>query len=170
MITDIVVRNRIQHLVVQRPAAFFGKHLLHFFLCLARCRLLLRFLAHERCIEQGCRLLGSEPMSPLREDWSTWAGSSSDCSFTICIPVMPGSDAESDPSLRRFPATDALSIIGFGHYSVIPELWRLLLEEADARGLEPCGPQRTVALVALYVGDHIRPDEYRHECIIPVRK
>lgn len=130
----------------------------------------LAYLAHERCIAQGYRLLGSEPMSALREDWSTWAGPSSDCSFTICIPVVPGPNAESDPNLRRFPATDALSIIGFGHYSVIPELWHLLLEEADARGLEPCGPQRIIGLVAPYVGDHIRPDEYCHECVIPVRK
>ena len=131
---------------------------------------MLGYLAHQRCIAQGYRLLGSEPMAAVREDWSTWAGSSSDYGFTICIPVVPDSDWESDANLRRFPATEALSIIGFGGYSVIPKLWRRLLEEVEAQGLEPCGPQRVIALVAPYVGDHVRPDEYCSECVVPVKE
>ena len=131
---------------------------------------MLGYLAHEKCISEGYRLLGSEPMSALRDDWSTWAkGPQPDYDFTICIPVIPDPDSDSDPNLRRFPATEALSIIGFGEYSVIPSLWKRLFEEADAQGLKPCGPQRVIALVAPYVGDHVRPEEYCHECIIPIR-
>jgi DNA-binding transcriptional MerR regulator len=131
---------------------------------------MLGYLAHERCIAEGYRLLGSEPMSVLREDWSTWAVDPfSDYGFTICIPVVPGPGWESDQNLRHFPATEALSIIGFGDYSVIPGLWKCLLEEADARGLEPAGLGRLIGLVAPYVGDHVRPDEYCYECVIPIK-
>lgn len=130
---------------------------------------MLSYLAHERCVAEGYRLLGSEPMSVIIEDWRSWTEDSPpECGFTVCIPIVPGPGWESDPNLRRFPATEALSIIGFGEYSVISGLWKSLFEELDARGLEPNGSARLIALVAPYVGDHIRPDEYCYECVVPV--
>lgn len=129
----------------------------------------LAYVVHERCMSEGYRLLGSEPGAMMVDDWRAWSQSPSpDYRVTMCIPVLPGPGADEDPSLRSFPETEALTVLGFGDYSVIPELWRQLYGELDEAGLEQSGPGRLIALVAPYVGAHIRPDEFCYECIIPI--
>lgn len=129
---------------------------------------MLSFLAHERCVTKGYRLLGSESLMALTDDWHAWAASPySEHRITVCIPVIPDQNAGVDSNLRFFPATEALTILGFGDYETVPRLWERLFEEADARGLEPSGPARFIALVAPYVGAHIAHDEFCHECVIP---
>ena len=120
-------------------------------------------------MSEGYRLLGSEPGAAIADDWREWMQSpSQDYRMTVCIPVVPGPDADEDPGLRFFPETEALSVLGFGDYSVIAELWGQLYGEMDAAGLEPAGPGRLIARVAPYVGAHIRPDEFCYECIVPI--
>ena len=129
----------------------------------------LAYVVHERCVSEGYRLLGSEPGAVIADDWREWMQSpSQDYRMTVCIPVVPGPDADEDPGLRFFPETEALSVLGFGDYSVIAELWGQLYGEMDAAGLEPAGPGRLIARVAPYVGAHIRPDEFCYECIVPI--
>lgn len=129
----------------------------------------LAYVVHERCMSEGYRLLGSEPAAAVAEDWRAWLQPPSpNHNMTLCFPVVPEPDSDEDPNLRFFPETEALTIIGFGNYSVIPELWRQLYEELAEAGLEPTGLARLIALVAPYVGTHIRPDEFCYECIIPI--
>ena len=129
----------------------------------------LAYVVHERCMSEGYRLLGSEPGAMMADDWRAWSEPfSPNQRATVCIPVVPGPDAEEDPNLRSFPETDALSVIGFGGFSVTSELWGQLYEEMDAAGVEPAGPARLIALVAPYVGAHIRSDEFCYECTIPI--
>ena len=129
----------------------------------------LAYVVHERCMSEGYRLLGSEPGAMMTDDWKAWSEPLlPNQHATVCIPVVPGSDVDEDPNLRSFPETDAFSVIGFGRYLVIPELWRQLYEEMEAAGAEPAGPARLIALVAPYVGTHIRSDGFCYECIIPI--
>lgn len=129
----------------------------------------LAYIVHEKCMSEGYRLLGSEPGAALADDWRAWSQSPSLAHHvTLCFPVVPDPDADADPNLRFFPETDALSILGFGDYSVIPELWEQLYEELDNARLAPTGPARLIALVAPYVGAHIRPEEFCYECIVPI--
>ena len=129
----------------------------------------LAYVAHERCMAEGYRLLGSEPGAMMVDDWRAWARAPwTECRVTMCIPVVPSPDTNEDPNLRSFPETEALTILGFGGYSVIPELWKQLYGELDKAGIEQSGPGRLIALVAPYVGAHIRPDEFCYECIIPI--
>ena len=129
----------------------------------------LSYLAHERCVAEGYRMLGSEPLfgipdeQPARMDYA-----GTEHRFTLCIPVAAGS--KPDPQLRFFPATEALSILGFGHYSVVPKLWDRLWSELDARGLEASEAARFIALVAPYAGAHYQPEDFCYECAVPIRE
>ena len=52
------------------------------------------------------------------DDWREWMQPpSQDHRMTVCIPVVPGPDADEDPGLRFSPETEALSVLGFGDYS-----------------------------------------------------
>ena len=129
----------------------------------------LSFLAHERCVAEGYRMLGSEPLFGIPdEQFSRMDYDGNEHRSMICIPVIP--DTDSSHQLRFFPATDALSILGFGHYSIVPDLWDQLWEEFDARGLEASGPARFIALVAPYTGAHYKPEDYCYECVVPIKE
>ena len=130
-------------------------------------------MTSDMAVSEACGnaspMAGSEPGAALADDWRAWSQSPSLAHHvTPCFPVAPGPDAGSDPNLRFFPETDALSVLGFGDYSVIPELWGQLYEELDKAGIAPAGPARLIALVAPYVGAHIRPDEFCYECIVSI--
>ena len=129
----------------------------------------LSFLAHEKCVAEGYRMLGSEPLFGIpHEPFPRMAYDGTEHRSTLCIPVVP--DAGPSPRLRFFSATEALFILGFGHFSIVPELWDRLWAELDARGLEASEPARFIALVAPYAGAHYRPEDYCYECVIPIKE
>jgi len=129
----------------------------------------LTYLLHEKCVEEGYRMYGREPIFAIPHDES--AGM--DClkihhHGICCIPVIP--DGRYDPRLRHFPATEAISIVGFGEYSTVPSLWEKLWKEYNDRDLEASGPARLIALVAPYSGTHYKTDDYCYECVIPIKE
>ncbi len=127
------------------------------------------FQAHERCVKEGYRLLGSEPLFGIPdEQFPRMDYSGNEYHSTFCIPVV--SDSEPRPPLRFFPAADALSIIGFGKFSIVPKLWDRLWMELSARDLVRSGPARIIALVAPYTGTHLHTDDYCYEYVIPIKE
>ncbi len=130
---------------------------------------ILCFQAHERCAAEGFRMLGSEPLFGIpHEQFARMDYNGTEHHSTLCIPVVP--DSKPDPQLRYFPATEAISILGFGKYSAVPKFWDRLWAEFGARGLEISEPARFIALVAPYTGAHIKPDDYCYECVIPIKE
>ncbi len=129
----------------------------------------LSFLAHERCVEAGYQMLGSEPLFGIpQEQRPRMDYDGTDYHSTFCIPVVPGSGP--DRQLRFFPAAEALSILGFGDFSIVPKLWDRLWAEVDARGLETSAPARFIALVGPYTGAHYKPEDFCYECVVPIRE
>ena len=128
----------------------------------------LSYLAHQKCMEAGYRLLGSETMFAIASGDSNDISIPVDTRFTACIPVL--ADPGKDPRIRRFPATEAFSVLGFGNYDTQPALWDLLREESARRGLEPSGPPRLIALVAPYTGAHYKTDDFCSQCVIPIKE
>ncbi len=127
----------------------------------------LSFLAHERCVKEGYRMLGSEPLFGIpHEQFARMDYAGTEHHTTLCIPVVP--DSKPGPQLRFFAATEALSIHGFGRYSVVPDLWDRLWAEFEARGLDASGSARFIAHVAPYTGSHYIPDNYCYECAVPI--
>ncbi len=127
------------------------------------------YLAHERCVAEGYRMLGSEPLFGIpHEDSARMDYTGDELHFTFCIPVVP--DSETRPHLRSFPAAEAISILGFGDSSVVPKLWDRLWEELAARGLEASGPARCISVVAPYTGAHYKREDYCYQCVIPIKE
>ncbi len=129
----------------------------------------LTYLLHEKCVAEGFQMHGSDPIFSIPPDGIA----DMDClnlhhHGICCIPVVP--DGRQDPRLRFFPATDAISIIGFGDYAIVPSLWEKLWKEYHARELEASGPARLIALVAPYSGTHHKTDDFCYECAIPVKE
>ncbi len=127
------------------------------------------YLAHEKCVSEGYRMLGSEPLMALYDDFDTCLDPlGSQRNRTLCIPVA--ADPKDDPKLRYFPCTEALSVIGFGSYELLDGGWRRLLDEMKKRELEPSGSPRLISLIAPYAGAHYTLNDYCFECAIPIKE
>ncbi len=127
------------------------------------------FLAHEKCVAEGYRMLGSEPLFGIPDEpFARMDYDGTGHRGTLCIPVIP--DSKPDPQLRFFPATEALSVLGFGDFSIVPVLWDRLWAELDIRGLKASEPARFIALVGPYSGAHYRREDYCYECAVPIRE
>lgn len=126
----------------------------------------LTYDAYGRCMEEGYRILGEEPLFALRAD----EGRRCDVTpyeLTACIPVMP--PEKPDKRLRIFPAARAFSALASGSYTTIPALYQAFWHEIEARNIHPAGPVRAIALVAAYAGEHISPEDYCYRCVVPVK-
>ena len=127
------------------------------------------YLAHEKCVAEGYKMRGSEPLMAVYDGAGTCGELlASPYKGTLCIPVA--NDPAGDPNLRRFPSTEALSIIGFGSYDIIGELCKRLFEDIEKRDLTPSGPPRVISHVAPYAGQHFKTADYCTECVIPVKE
>ncbi|MBQ9458628.1 MAG: MerR family transcriptional regulator [Oscillospiraceae bacterium] len=126
-------------------------------------------LAHEKCIVEGYRVIGSEPLFGVFDNRSTLKDYRvSGLHFSLCIPVMP--DSVLDAQIRRFPETRAFSMIGFGDYSAAPKLEERFWEEVDKRKLSPSGPMRFIMHIGAYAGAHYKPADYCYECVLPIKE
>ncbi len=128
------------------------------------------YIVHERCVSEGYRMLGSKPLFGLYDDYRKPLNSENAFQCTVCIPVIPDPDADRDPNLRIFPETEAFTLLFFGEYSRIPELFKHLLKEVEIRGLEPSGPPRVISLIAPYAGMHYKTDDFCQQCVIPIKE
>lgn len=127
----------------------------------------LTYDAYGKCIEEGYRILGTEPLFALRADGGRPSadGAPAPYELTSCIPVEP--PARPDPRLRRFPAARAFSGLASGSYATIPALYQSFWREVEARRLQLTGPVRMIALVAPYVGKHISPEDFCYRVVAP---
>ena len=122
---------------------------------------------YGQCIKDGLHIQVTEPLFVIRnDDWNVNLPLQEKYNMTFCIPVSDPVDA--DPHLRVFPATRAFTMISFGDYSVLPLLCKKIWNEIERRHLIPTGPIRINALMAPYVGAHIKPDDFCGEIIVPV--
>lgn len=126
------------------------------------------YKAHEQCIREGFRLLGTEPLFGLHsDDWRLpSAQSGMPPKTTACIPVE--AQGKKDPRLTVFPAVHAFSGLAYGDYSMIGALSLRFWQETEARGIRPAGPARFYGLVAPYTGNHLAPEHYCYRMVVPV--
>ena len=123
--------------------------------------------SYGQCIKDGLHIQVTEPLFVIRnDDWNVNLPLQEKSDMTFCIPVSDAADA--DPHLRIFPATRAFTMISFGDYSHLPLLCKKIWGEIKRRRLTPTGPVRINALMAPYVGSHIKPDDFCGEVIVPV--
>lgn len=126
------------------------------------------FKAHEQCIKEGFRLLGTEPLFGLNS--GNWRLSSAQSAVptktTACIPVE--AHEKSDPRLTVFPAIYAFSGVAYGDYGMIGDLSMRFWQEIGARGIRPIGPVRFYGLTAPYTGNHLSPELYCYRMVAPV--
>lgn len=52
--------------------------------------------------------------------------------------------------------------------SIIPSLYPRFWQEVEARGIQPARWVRSIALVAGYTGEHIKPEDYVYRVVVPV--
>lgn len=129
----------------------------------------LSYLAHERCVAEGYQVIGSKPLFGIPEEqFPRMAYDGTELHSLICIPVVPGSGPEH--KLRFFPASEAFTILGFGHFSIVSDLWDRLWAEFDEQGLEASGPARFISLVGPYAGAHYKPEDFCYECVVPIKE
>lgn len=127
----------------------------------------LDYLAHEKCVEDGYKLLGSEPLFGIMEDRNALANCRiSGAEYTLCIPVFP--DTDKTEYIHHFPETHGFSVVGFGDFSVIAKLEKHFWEEVDRRNLSPSEPARFIMHVGSYAGTHYKPDDYCYEYVLPI--
>ncbi|MBD5471186.1 MAG: MerR family transcriptional regulator [Lachnospiraceae bacterium] len=120
---------------------------------------------HE-CVENGY-VLAREPLFLLHErtDYLEGRISKEPYPLYVCVPVRSESAPE---NAVRFPSCKALSILGYGDYSRVDEIWLRLGREAKERGLVPAAWPRMLAIVAPYTGREIDPGKYCSRLVMPV--
>ena len=127
------------------------------------------YITHQQAIKKGYRMLGQEPMFLFAKANSPHAfeSESPENEITVCIPVMP-TDSH-DSSLQTFPKCHAFSLIGYGEYSVLYDMFHQFREEIAIRKLEPIGQPRIITHVATYVGSHLSKENFCYELVIPIK-
>ena len=127
----------------------------------------LDYLAHEKCVAEGYKMLGSEPLFGIMESRSALSNCRiSGMEYTFCIPVS--SDIKNDPQIRFFPETPGFSLLGFGDYSTIAKLEKDFWHEVDVRKLSSSEPARFIMHIGSYAGSHYKPDDYCYEYVLPI--
>ncbi len=128
----------------------------------------LDYLAHEKCAEEGYKLLGSEPLFGIIEDRYALSNAQiSGLDYTFCIPVSP--DTEMDTHIRFFQETSGFSLLGFGDFSVIPDFEKRFWKEVDKRKMTASEPPRFIMHVGSYAGTQYKPDDYCYEYVLPIK-
>ncbi len=128
------------------------------------------YMIHERCVSEGYRMLGSRPLFSIYDDYSTILLPEKAFHCTICIPVLPDPDVDMDPDLTAFPETEAFTLLSFGDYKNITDIWKQMIREVEARELEPSGPPRIISLIAPYAGSHYKITDFCLQCVVPVKE
>lgn len=125
------------------------------------------FSIHEKCISEGFRLMGTEPIFGLSKDDYRMLGIGPQ-EVTACIPIVPSE--RNDPHIASFPPCRAFSMLAYGDYRVLNELCARFWKEFDRRGLKAAGPARFIGLVAPYVGNHLLSKDFCYRLVVPVQK
>lgn len=127
------------------------------------------YITHQNAIKEGYQMLGQEPMFLFARSNAPHAfdGERLENEITICIPVMPTNSHDSN--LQTFSKCHAFSMIGYGEYSILYDMFKQFRDEIALRKLEPIGSPRIVTHVASYVGTHISHENFCYELVIPIR-
>lgn len=120
------------------------------------------------CIKDGC-VLSDEPLFTVQDRHDYWDGpiSRQPYPFYVCVPIRPG---RPDQEAAVLPACRALSVLYYGSYDNMDEVWLTLGREAKARGLKPAGLPRVLGIVAPYTGREIETRRYCSRLVLPVEE
>lgn len=123
---------------------------------------------HHAAIERGLAL--SDHELPFTERFDTRiagrGGPASPYRLKVCLPVSPEHIGE--PGVERFPETRALCILYYGGFDEYNEMWRVLWDEFNRRGLTPAGPGRGIGVLFPYVEPGMRMDRLTARFAIPI--
>ncbi|MCR5357189.1 MAG: MerR family transcriptional regulator [Lachnospiraceae bacterium] len=126
------------------------------------------YKTYEKVIAGGFCVIPRRPPVIISDAWQSLPKDSpSGCRFTVCIPVITNPKQSADARLRHFPASDSISLSGFGAFSILPELIKQLYKETDKRKLKPAGPLRLIVFSASDNPD-LEAGNYVYEFIMPV--
>ncbi len=124
------------------------------------------FMFFEKVAAEGFRMIPEQPPFLISDNWSALKlDSPSEGRFTVCIPVIPEPDRTKDTRLRHFPGSKAISVCGFGGYSILPELISKLYDRVSENRLEIADPLRFIPLTA----NVVTRDNYIIKLILPVK-
>ena len=123
---------------------------------------------YSECIRAGC-VLSNEPLFTVqdRRDYLDGYISSEPYPFYVCVPVQT---RRTDREATVLPSCRALSVLYYGSYDDMNEVWLTLGREAKARGLKPAGLPRVLGIVAPYTGREIETRRYCSRLVLPVEE
>ncbi len=128
----------------------------------------LDYLAHEKCVREGYKMFGREPLFGIIEGRNVLTNCHvSGAQYTLCIPVSP--DTDPAPNIRFFPETPGFSVIEFGDFSAVPKLEKRFWKEVDRRNLSASEPARFIMHIGSYAGVHYKPEDYCYEYVLPIK-
>ena len=121
---------------------------------------------YSDCIKRGC-VLSDEPLFTLSDRHDYWEGYIGDTPYPIfvCVPVRPERAPKDAVTL---PECRALSVLYYGDYDGMDEVWLTLGREAKSRALTPAGLPRVMGIVAPYTGREIETRRYCSRLVLPV--
>ena len=121
---------------------------------------------YSDCIKRGC-VLSDEPLFTLSDRHDYWEGYIGDTPYPIfvCVPVRPEKAPKDAVTL---PECRALSVLYYGDYDGMDEVWLTLGREAKSRALTPAGLPRVMGIVAPYTGREIETRRYCSRLVLPV--
>lgn len=126
-------------------------------------------LYHET-VEEGCRLLASEPLFVIKERTDFLEGSFQaewEENYVCCVPLEPDRAPE---DAVVYPSCQALSCLAYGSYTQLPTLLNAMGREVRERGLKPAGYVRVLGLVAPYTGRDISQNNYVTRLVLPIER
>lgn len=123
---------------------------------------------YSACIRRGC-VLSDEPIFTIseRRDYLNGYIGDTPYPFSVCVPVLPEKAPEDAVVL---PECRALSVLYYGDYDRIDEVWLTLGREAASRSLLPAGFPRVLGIVAPYTGREIETRRYCSRLVLPVNE
>ena len=122
---------------------------------------------YGECVRRGC-ILSDEPIFNIqeRQDFLNGRIDNTPYPYYVCVPVKP----ETAPSdAVTLPTCRALSVLYFGDYGGVDEMWLTMGREVKARGLTPAGLPRVLCIVAPYTGREIETKRYCSRLVLPVK-
>ena len=121
---------------------------------------------YSACIKDGCAL-SDEPLFTMQDRHDYWDGyiSSEPYPFYVCVPVRT---RRADRDAAVLPACRAVSVLYYGSYDDMDEVWLTLGRETKARGLRPAGLPRVLGIVAPYTGREIETRRYCSRLVLLV--
>lgn len=122
-------------------------------------------LFHET-VEQGYRPLPSEPLFVINKNTDIFRGDHDNGNgFICCIPLEPDSTPE---NAVVYPSCRAFSLVSYGGYERLPEIYDRLSRKIRELELKPIGYPRGLGIVAPYTSKDFQSNRYVSRIAVPI--